>query len=366
MAPISLVIAAPYTGRQVPDSEVVQGPIKMLAQKTSKVLEDEEEQTTDLGESCASETESSSGLSCNEGSCNPGRSLGKRCRFGRTPLETIPATPSAAAVSLGSPPGFSRAAMRQARDACKSKPKPLTTVESESNGADSAIDAVIPSPSTPSSTLCRFGESSLGTVPKTPVSGAKWKALKIVFGSPPGLSRSQLRRDRDGCKGPALTSASWGSCEDSPCISWTSKDAKSNVASTGSTASGKRHAACESLSRLRQEAARLKDLKSAQKREQVPASSLESEDDVKELSDVTGRRCRFDSTPLGTTPSTPVGGQVSMPSPPGLSRKAMREARDMCKTKSAAAVTYWGASMETPLTINPSANNSSRSLKMPR
>jgi hypothetical protein len=44
----------------------------------------------------------------------------------------------------------------------------------------------------------------------------------------------------------------------------------------------------------------------------------------------------------------------------------MRQARDMCKTKAAAAVTYWGASMETPLTITPSVLPSSQTRQMPR
>ena len=57
----------------------------------------------DDGLSEASETESSSGVSGNEA----GRSFTKRCRFGKTALETIPGTPAAgASLQMMSPPGL--------------------------------------------------------------------------------------------------------------------------------------------------------------------------------------------------------------------------------------------------------------------
>merc|ERR1719345_682639 len=58
-----------------------------------------------------------SGVSSSGGRRGPNR----QCRFGTTALETIPATPVAtdARPSFGSPPGLSRAALRQARDAVR-------------------------------------------------------------------------------------------------------------------------------------------------------------------------------------------------------------------------------------------------------
>lgn len=364
MAPISLtldaVITARCTGHETFDSEVSNVPSKIMPQKVSKVatvLDVDEEQTTDMGESCVSETESCSGLSCNDGNIN--RGFSKRCRFGRTALETIPATPSADAASMSSPPGFSRAAMRQARDACKADSNQMTSDESEENSAQSSTDAAS---SITSSTPCRFGESSFGTVPKTPASGAKWKALKQVIGSPPGLSHTEMRCKRDACKVPT---PSWGGCQETA-------PAKSRILS------GERPSAQESLARMKQGASLLKDLKSSQKLEsnakQMPASSVERETvsscstAVQALDEVgtsagTGQQCRFGSTALGTTPSTPAGGKVS--SPPGLSRKAMRQARDLCKAQVTTEVS-WGASTKAPLTINPSAMPLSQTRQMPR
>merc|ERR1712054_757914 len=45
----------------------------------------------------------------------------RQCRFGGSPLETVPATPvgRSAVLSVTSPPGLSRATMRQARDSYK-------------------------------------------------------------------------------------------------------------------------------------------------------------------------------------------------------------------------------------------------------
>merc|ERR1719263_2168709 len=89
---------------------------------------------------------------------------------------------------MNSPPGLSRAAMREARDSHKQQ--------------ENISDAT-------SGTESRFGATTFGTVPKTPVGTckAKLKHLKSVFGSPPGLSHTERRRERDAC----MTSAAWGS-----------------------------------------------------------------------------------------------------------------------------------------------------------
>jgi len=97
--------AAPQESSSLPSDE---GCVQTEA--TPIFIDDLKERTSELGRGSASE-ESASELSAAEG----------RCRFGHTALETVPSTPvgEAARPSLGSPPGLSRKAMRQARDACK-------------------------------------------------------------------------------------------------------------------------------------------------------------------------------------------------------------------------------------------------------
>lgn len=109
---------------------------------------------------------------------------------------------------------------------------------------------------------------------------------------------------------------------------------------------------------MRQEAALLKDLKKTEKSEgnQDPvaessesdqASETEAETSTQEAS-VKVQQCRFSAMSLGTTPSTPSGGQVSCRSPPGLSRQAMRELRDAFgQAKS------WGSHAGAALVIDP-------------
>jgi len=77
---------------------------------------DDNEESTDVGFDGPSEDDSASDWSCSE---SLQKAPSRRCRFNRSALETIPATPVAAASGVGSPPGLSRASMRRARDACK-------------------------------------------------------------------------------------------------------------------------------------------------------------------------------------------------------------------------------------------------------
>jgi len=335
--------------------------------------------TTDVGQSSASDAESSSGMSSDEG----GRSLGKRCRFGKTPLETVPATPSAGSMLLNSPPGFSRAAMRQTRDACKTQSDPVSQDKqsvSEVPVAASIADSLAPS----SATLSRFGETPFGTVPKTPVGRAKWKALEKVFGSPPGLSRAEGRRARDACNGPTTTSASWSTCQEVAKSASPNKEVAAWSACVDSAVkTDRRRGARETLTRMKEEAALLKNLGSSVNiansggAEEELALEGDSESahpavqcgkvkhgDSVHIDDVLGvslsasseeQKCRFDGTSLGTIPSTPLGNQVTVPSPPGLSRKAMRQARDVCKA-AASASTSWGTGAGALLSINPSGN----------
>jgi hypothetical protein len=310
---------------------------KVSLKNTPDVVDDEA--TTDVGHSSCSETESSSGLSGNEG-C---RSLGRRCRFGITSLETIPATPSASTLPLNSPPGLSRAAMREARDAMKQAPGANTT-----DGQSSSQS--LPAEAFKGVTLSRFGETSFGTVPKTPVEKAKLKSLKSIFGSPPGLSRAEKRQARDACK---LTTTSWGSGE----------ALATGVISGAGTAQ-------ERLAKMKQNAANLKQIPKVNDEENAAQSSSECDGDAEEQccpdlsrstsegsealsegSAATAQNCRFHCTSLGTMPSTPAMNSASPASPPGLSRKAMRQARDSYKVAPLAS-TSWGNSQA--LTINPS------------
>lgn len=268
---------------------------KKLAQKcpiVTSMLDVAEEEVTDIGPGSSSETESSSGQSGEECCAS------KQCRFGKSSLETVPATPSAALPSFGSPPGFSRAAMREARDAYKQIRNPVSTA--------------------------RFGETPFGTEPKTPSGGAKLKALAKAFGSPPGLSRAELRRARDSCKGPSLLPTAWGS----PAAT-VDAEVDEVVLTLDLTAaiSGRTHSARDRLSKVKKEASLLKELKSSDSltKEKVSTSNA-CEPCTSDL-----HSCRFGSSSLGTIPSTPVESQMSLASPPGLSRRAMRQARDACK-----------------------------------
>jgi len=333
-------------------------PCKTSAKPLLRKLDDiDEGATTDVGQSSASEAEaeSSSGVSSDEGT----RRMGRRCRFGTTPLETIPATPTAATMSLNSPPGLSRAAMRAERDAFK-KEEGAEFFDEKPSSALSEADA----PAATGVTLSRFGASQFGTVPKTPVGKAKLKNLQSVFGSPPGLSRAEKRRARDAWKG------SWGN---------------GGMAVQPSMADG-RGAARQELANMKERAALLKDMKAGQgpeKSEAAPSAhsssckpettqDVENENhtesseaeplfevaegfpelahEVPEVSAAKGRRCRFDGTAFGTMPSTP---KEAMPSPPGLSRKAMRQARDSCRKASTLASTSWGTGNSAALTISP-------------
>merc|ERR1712070_419969 len=95
--------------------DCMKGKVTNDAKVAMSDLEDEGS-TTDMGHGCASDTEDSglSGTECSRGDA----ALSRNCRFGSSPLETIPATPVGASctASIASP---TRAAMRQARDACK-------------------------------------------------------------------------------------------------------------------------------------------------------------------------------------------------------------------------------------------------------
>merc|ERR1719162_183723 len=173
--------------------------------------------------------------------------------------------------------------------------------------------------------MCRFGKTALDTVPKTPVGGlgaAKLKALKDKLGSPPGLSRADMRKERDACKGEALGPTSWRSAAEVPTAAPPMFQPPVRAAKT-------------MLSKIKQEAARLKELKiqrepdnSEEDLDASQESSSEDEGTTEMRSTTRDKRCRFDITSLGTVPSTPVGG---------LSRAAMRQARDARKSEAAIA-----------------------------
>lgn len=337
------------------------GPLPQKALGITSMLDAAEAETTDIGQTSATETESSCASSDEDGHI-----VGKVCRFGMTSLETVPATPSAGALSLTSPPGFSRAAMRQARDACKPESLVRSITETRSSGNASLVDAV----GSTSKTLCRFGVSAFGTVPKTPVNGSKWKALAEVVGSPPGLSRAEERQSRDACKAPIAAATTWGRAA---CQLAGSPDPFAFDSAMGTS---KRHVARGKLVRMKQEAALLKEIPSRSGRSDFDSQDIEvschdladTEDaiDVGHSSsseeecplDVFGtqeQQCRFGSTSLGTHPKTPKNASGAFSSPPGLSRKAMRQARDSCKGWSAASTTSWAScSAGAAFTINPS------------
>jgi len=320
-----------------------------LLQKTSGVMAieafDDDAETTDMGgNGSASDSESASGLSSSESS----HGVSKPCRFGSTPLETIPATPVASKeFSPASPPGLSRASMRQQRDAFRLRSSATAT-------------------SLTSGRQCRFGSSSLQTVPATPPKVAKFKALAKNVGSPPGLSRASMRQARDACKVDAPATSSWGSyrapsavSSASPLLTISPVDAPMTPAAVRSA---KRREAREAmmqraklgaeLLRAEAEAIKKKRISEAASEEETESSiqgsdsehapdmgsTSASEDSSSESSAPDGRRCRFGCTVLETVPPTPLANA----SPPGLSRAAMRQARDACKPGRVSAPS-WGS-----------------------
>lgn len=264
----------------------------IIAKANRDIEVDDDEETTDIGQGSSSDSESASGVSCYDGDS----SMSKRCRFGKTVLETIPATPShgSRAAFPRSPPGLSRTSMRQARDACKPT-EPIV------NAYPSAIGTNV------ANNVSRFGASKLETVPKTPVGGAKVKAYKSIFGSPPGLSRAEQRRARDACKMAAPASMSWGTSSAVP-------NGKMPPLTVGLGGKPAHH---EALVRIKREAALLSELKahtadtSESSGEEMLGADHDSSSEAESFSKVcvtkhTGQRCHFGTTPLGTIPSAPA------------------------------------------------------------
>jgi len=202
-----------------------------------------------------------------------------------------------------------------------------------------------------SSRLCRFGMTTFDTVPKTPAGAAKLKALKEKIGSPPGLSRADMRKDRDTCNAEALKSSSWSSCQAS---------AAEAATTAGSLFQPRARSAKTMVSKIKQDAAHLKQLQNQKDPDNIeedldagPESGSEEDSATELLSTTKNKQCRFESTSLGTVPSTPVGGQIALGSPPGLSRAAMRQARDTRKS-GAASAGGWQSCTGTVLTISSS------------
>lgn len=238
----------------------------------------DDEDTTDTNDGCHSDTDGSVVLTASESDSSARVSgAARRCRFGGTALETIPATPVSATVC--SPPGLSRAAMRQERDQYKMDATPAT-VDGEKLYALSANKSDLGLSECISGRQCRFGSSQmcLDTVPKTPIGAGSYQTLLApAIRSPPGLSHASLRQERDACNATALSGTSWGRCQQS------AGEAKSLDASA-----------------------------------------------------VDGQRCYFAGASLRTVPVVAGVG-----SPPGLSRAALRQSRD-ARMAGGFQATSWG------------------------
>jgi len=352
-------------------------PVSQKGARFMAYEHDDEAETTDIGVGSASESESASEMSGAESSY----AKSKRCRFGRTPLETIPATPVASMGAPGdaSPPGLSRAALRQARDAVKvALPAPTLEVSPPATAEQPSIPSLV------NNRNCRFGSTALTTVPATPPKAGVWKAMAKALGSPPGLSRAEMRKARDGIKGTPLPPTSWGSCAKSTdaapetLLLGTSQSGASSTPMAVRTA--KRRAAREAMVlAAREGAALIKAEAEALKRRNIEANrdlicaesgithsssdssepttdgfvGHSSEDSAAESSSheclpcssseegssagsslPEGWNCRFGSSALQTVPATPAGKEAAnMRSPPGLSRASLRQARDAVKAQ---------------------------------
>lgn len=125
----------------------------------AEIVQEEQEETTDVGSSGSdgeATSASESTISGTEDKMMPQRvatsRLSTRCRFSKTQLETIPGTPVATA-ALPSPPGLSRAAMRRARDnlgtAAVRPPPGLPEPEHQAKGRDALLSTQPKTTSTP-------------------------------------------------------------------------------------------------------------------------------------------------------------------------------------------------------------------------
>lgn len=315
---------------------------------------DDDGETTDMGHGSSSETESASGMSdCSHGV--GGHSVSWRCRFGRTPLETIPATPVASAEQLGL--SFASA------------------MSANQDDAFAVVDEVHPIASRP----CRFGTTPLGTLPTTPPKVRQFKALAKALGSPPGLSRAVMRQARDAVKADPVALPSWGRGEVSlvlasatplkvshggspvtppglrsaksraareallmranQCASLLKVEAQSRRNAKGTADASQRTPGITEFTparRCMQKAATTIYIDDLVESERIKDEGREvvSEESSSESSGAEASRCRFGGSALGTVPATPVaaaGCEAAPSSPPGLSRKAaMRQARDAC------------------------------------
>jgi len=347
----------------------------------------DDEDTTDMGDCSHSDTDRSVALTASEcGSSARVSGVGRQCRFGSTALETIPATPVAAMVC--SPPGLSRAAMRRERDRCKSEDAVPSALDEEKSYDLSANKSEPGLSALTSGRQCRFGSSlsGLDTVPKTPIGVGSYKALlAAAIGSPPGLSHASLRQERDACNARALSATSWGSLEES--AGTLSPAALTNSQSGGPTTppamrSAKRRAAREALlKQAKNEAALLQvsaytsfcivadeqdsshsahsdkechsfaaptfaqkeadaalvhDVEDSDQATEMGHGSSPEAESSSDSSVVEGQRCCFAGASLQTVPVMAGAG-----SPPGLSRAALRQARDACKAEGFQA-TSWG------------------------
>jgi len=332
-------------------------PVETCAHKRSLLPEmvdfENDEETMDMGCGSNSETESSSSMSGTELGA-----VGSRCRFGCTRLETMPATPvgTACRASQRSPPGLSRTAMRQARDACK-----VDSVQSRADAGEQTASLA-------SGKQCRFGITSFGTIPATPPTEKKLRVLANAVGSPPGLSRASMRQERDACKLGAVPVTSWGasSVPSSSAAMALSPTPSGVLLSTTAVRSAKTRAVREAmLLKARQGASQLKfeaesqaekapspvfidDLDSADQTTDAGNGST-SEEGASDSSSTERRRCRFGGTTLETVPATPSGttSVVSCRSPPGLSRASLRQARDACKVATV-PIAAWGDCHKSP------------------
>jgi len=345
----------------------------------------DDEDTTDMSDGGHSDTDGSAGLTASAcGSSARVSGAGRRCRFGGTVLETIPATPVSATVC--SPPGLSRAAMRRERDQYKSDAIPAA-FDGEKLYDLSANKSELGLSNLMSGRQCRFGSSRLGlnTVPKTPIGAGSYKTLLTsAIGSPPGLSHASLRQERDACNANALSGKSWGSRHPSafalslsalttsqgggPMTPPAMRSAKKQAAREASLQLAKqgaallqvslsfctvadeqasRHSAssaevCHSFvartsAQKETDAALAHDVDdSHQTTEMGHGSSSEAENSL-DSSVAEGQRCCFAGASLRTVPVV-----VGVGSPPGLSRAALRQARDACMAEGFQANSWGG------------------------
>eukprot|EP00931_Biecheleriopsis_adriatica_P106030 TRINITY_DN80548_c0_g1_i1.p1 TRINITY_DN80548_c0_g1~~TRINITY_DN80548_c0_g1_i1.p1 ORF type:complete len:338 (-),score=43.99 TRINITY_DN80548_c0_g1_i1:196-1062(-) len=225
------------------------------------------------------------------------------CHLGSSSLETLPGVPIESAglvpvsLAIGSPPGLSRASMRQARDACKLQVSPSWHHDASTTS------------------MLTIGPSGKALSPPQVLKLARRRAAReAIF----ARAKEQMMRlqSQETLRTPSASSGQGDSGK--VLSSFTDSVSRSLVPKTSAPFP-------------------IEDMDDNEESTDVGFDGTSEDDSASDwscsesLCRAPSGRCRFNGSALETIPATPVAGAPSVGSPPGLSRSSMRRARDACK-----------------------------------